>query len=89
MLQQYAGRLHRLFKTKKEVRIFDYVDIQVRVLEKMYQKRLNGYISMGYKVKGEKNMDAPLDVIFNKDDFLPVFSRDIATAEKEIVIVSP
>jgi superfamily II DNA or RNA helicase len=27
-LQQYAGRLHRLFKTKKEVRIYDYVDIQ-------------------------------------------------------------
>jgi superfamily II DNA or RNA helicase len=42
-LQQYAGRLHRLFATKKEVRIYDYVDIQVRMLEKMYQRRLNGY----------------------------------------------
>jgi len=88
-LQQYAGRLHRLFKTKKEVRIYDYVDIQVKMLERMYQKRLNGYASMGYKAKGEAAMDAPLDIIFNKDNFLPVFNQDILTAMKEIVIVSP
>jgi superfamily II DNA or RNA helicase len=88
-LQQYAGRLHRLFETKKEVRIYDYVDIQVKMLEQMYQKRLNGYASMGYKAKGEEAMDAPLDIIFNKDNFLPVFNQDIITARKEIVIVSP
>jgi superfamily II DNA or RNA helicase len=81
-LQQYAGRLHRLFETKKEVRIYDYVDIQVRMMEKMYQKRLNGYASMGYKAKGEDAMDVPLDIIFNKDSFLPVFSQDIAAAKK-------
>ncbi len=34
-LQQYAGRLHRLFETKKEVLVYDYVDIRVRMLEKM------------------------------------------------------
>jgi len=88
-LHQYAGRLHRLFKTKKEVRIYDYVDIQVRMLEKMYQKRLNGYASMGYKAKGEDAMDASLDIIFNKDNFLHVFNQDIVTAKKEILIVSP
>jgi superfamily II DNA or RNA helicase len=80
-LQQYAGRLHRLFKTKKEVRIYDYVDIQVKMLEKMYQKRLNGYASMGYKAKGEATMDAPLDIIFNKDNFLHVFNQDIVAAK--------
>jgi superfamily II DNA or RNA helicase len=88
-LQQYAGRLHRLFKTKKEVRIYDYVDIQVKMLEKMYQKRLNGYASMGYKAKGEESLDAPLDIIFDKDNFLPVFNQDIVTARKELIIVSP
>lgn len=88
-LQQYAGRLHRLFKTKKEVRIYDYVDIQVRMLEKMYQKRLNGYASMGYKAKGEESMNASMDIIFNKDNFLPVFNQNIVAAKKEIVIVSP
>ena len=88
-LQQYAGRLHRLFKTKKEVRIYDYVDIQVKMLERMYQKRLNGYASMGYKAKGEEMKDAPLDIIFDQDNFLPVFHQDISAAKKEILIVSP
>ena len=59
------SRLHGLFATKKEERIYDYVDIQVKMLEKMYQKRLNGYASIGYKAKGETSMDAPLDIIFN------------------------
>jgi superfamily II DNA or RNA helicase len=88
-LQQYAGRLHRLFKTKKEVRIYDYVDIQVKMLERMYHKRLNGYASMGYKAKGEEAIDTPLDIIFDKDNFLPVFNQDIVAADKEVVIVSP
>ncbi|WP_459903998.1 DEAD/DEAH box helicase family protein, partial [Desulfosarcina cetonica] len=88
-LQQYAGRLHRLYKSKKEVKIYDYVDLQVKMLEKMYQKRLNGYASMGYKAKGEEIDDTPLDIIFDKDNFLPVFNQDINTAEKEILIVSP
>jgi superfamily II DNA or RNA helicase len=88
-LQQYAGRLHRLYESKKEVKIYDYVDIQVRMLEKMYQKRLNGYASMGYKAKGEELDDTPLDIIFDKDNFLPVFNQDINAAKKEILIVSP
>ena len=88
-LQQYAGRLHRLFRTKKEVRIYDYVDIQVGMLERMYQKRLNGYASMGYKAKGEATSDAPPDIIFDKDNFLHIFNQDIVAATKEIIIVSP
>jgi phosphatidylserine/phosphatidylglycerophosphate/cardiolipin synthase-like enzyme len=88
-LQQYAGRLHRLFRTKKEVRIYDYVDIQVKMLERMYQKRLNGYAAMGYKAKGEEVNDSPLDIIINKDNFLPVFNQDISAAKKEVLVVSP
>jgi len=42
-LQQYVGRLHRLFANKNEVQIYDYVDIHVRMLERMYHKRLNEY----------------------------------------------
>ena len=49
-LQQYAGRLHRLHEGKEEVRIFDYVDEGIAVLESMYRKRLRGYKAMGYSV---------------------------------------
>ena len=88
-LQQYAGRLHRLFIDKKEVQIYDYVDIHVRMLERMYQKRLTGYASMGYKAKSEDIMSASFDIIFDKDSFLPVFNNDLASTKKEVLIVSP
>lgn len=88
-LQQYAGRLHRLYRTKKEVRIYDYVDIHITMLEKMYRKRLNGYASMGYKAKGDEIMKSPLDIIYDQDSFLPVFTQDCIGARKEIIIVSP
>ena len=47
---QCAGRLHRLHPGKKEVRIYDYVDRQVPVLTKMFEKRLRGYRALGYEV---------------------------------------
>ena len=47
-LVQYAGRLHRAHPGKREVRIFDYVDRDVPMLMRMFEKRLRGYRSMGY-----------------------------------------
>ncbi len=88
-LQQYAGRLHRLFEGKNEVRIYDYADIHVRMFEKMYNKRLSGYASIGYKAKGESFAAESVDIIFDKNDFLPVYSNDIVNAAREILIVSP
>jgi len=46
---QYAGRLHRLHKGKTDVRIYDYVDMHVPVLWRMYEKRLKTYKGMGYE----------------------------------------
>ncbi|MBA4411600.1 MAG: DEAD/DEAH box helicase family protein [Bacteroidota bacterium] len=88
-LQQYAGRLHRLFEGKNEVLIYDYADIHVRMFEKMYNKRLSGYAAIGYKAKGEGIATESIDIIFNKDNFLPVYSNDIVNASREILIVSP
>lgn len=88
-LQQYAGRLHRLFEGKNEALIFDYVDIHVRMFEKMYNKRLSGYASIGYKTKGESIGGESAAIIFDKNNFLPVYINDFANASKEIMIVSP
>ena len=46
---QYAGRLHRLYQGKSEVRIYDYVDINIPVLVKMHKKRLKAYKTLGYE----------------------------------------
>jgi superfamily II DNA or RNA helicase len=88
-LQQYAGRLHRLFENKKEVQIYDYVDIHVKTLEKMYRKRLSGYAAIGYRAKAESVTDEPADIIFDNNNFLSVYHNDMMNAMREAVIVSP
>ena len=47
-LSQYAGRLHRQHEGKREVRIYDYVDPQVPMLVRMFEKRLATYRAIGY-----------------------------------------
>jgi superfamily II DNA or RNA helicase len=49
-LQQYVGRLHRLHENKKEVLVYDYSDVLVPMLARMYKKRLAGYSALGYVV---------------------------------------
>ena len=49
-LQQYVGRLHRLHDNKRVVEVYDYVDPNVRMLARMYERRLRGYADMGYKI---------------------------------------
>jgi superfamily II DNA or RNA helicase len=49
-LVQYAGRLHRLYFNKKGVRIYDYVDAKVPMLDKMHKRRLHGYRAIGYEI---------------------------------------
>ena len=51
-LQQYAGRLHREHADKHEVRIYDYVDREVPMLLRMFERRLRGYRAIGY-ARGE------------------------------------
>lgn len=49
-LAQYAGRLHRLHKGKREVRILDYADLHIPVLARMFDRRCVAYPELGYAV---------------------------------------
>lgn len=53
-LQQYVGRLHRTHQHKKDVFVYDYVDIEIPMLVRMYQKRLKKYQAMGYTIEDNK-----------------------------------
>ena len=53
-LNHYAGRLHRIHDSKKKVVIYDYVDYNVPVLARMYDRRLKGYRSIGYEIEDDK-----------------------------------
>jgi superfamily II DNA or RNA helicase len=50
-LQQYVGRLHRLHDSKRVVQVYDYVDPNVTMLARMYERRLKGYDIIGYTVE--------------------------------------
>lgn len=51
IVQQYVGRLHRESAGKRLVRVYDYVDDGVPMLERMYRKRVRGYRALGYSVR--------------------------------------
>jgi len=51
-LIQYSGPLHRRHPAKSEVRIYDYVDREVPMLLRMFEKRLTTYRAIGY-ARGE------------------------------------
>jgi superfamily II DNA or RNA helicase len=50
-LEQYVGRLHRTYENKKVVQVYDYLDINVPMLMRMFKKRLKGYKSIGYVIE--------------------------------------
>lgn len=47
---QYAGRLHRYHQDKDDIRIYDYVDANVSVLDAMSRKRNKTYKMLGYSI---------------------------------------
>ena len=50
MIAQYAGRLHRMHDLKREVRVYDYADLNVPMLARMFDRRCKGYESIGYTI---------------------------------------
>ena len=85
---QYAGRLHRNYEGKREVWIYDYVDIHIPSLERMYHKRLKGYAELGYQVK-LTGKDVEPSRIYGSRTYLKPFLEDLRIATESVLIVSP
>ncbi|MFP4157127.1 MAG: TOTE conflict system archaeo-eukaryotic primase domain-containing protein [Opitutales bacterium] len=49
-IAQYMGRLHRLYANKQEVQVYDYADLDVSMLERMFDKRCACYEKIGYSI---------------------------------------
>ena len=89
-IEQFAGRLHRDYDTKTEVIIYDYVDSHIRVLEKMYHKRLRIYKKIGYEICNNVIVEKQnANTIFDIDSYEKVYAKDLLEANKEIIISSP
>lgn len=100
LVAQYAGRLHRENEGKKDVRIYDYIDIHEPVCKNMYRKRLKGYSAIGYRVLSKDTQtlfDNTDDLqtssyegqIFNGNTFRLAFMQNLKSSRQSIVISSP
>lgn len=49
-IAQYVGRLHRLFEGKRTVQVYDYADLEIPMLSRMFDRRCAGYEAVGYTI---------------------------------------
>jgi superfamily II DNA or RNA helicase len=83
-IAQYAGRLHRFYDGKREVRVYDYADLDVPMLARMFDRRCRGYEAVGYTVllPASAIPGWPADVVLPSD---PVWKRDYAGSVRRLV----
>jgi len=83
-IAQYVGRLHRLYDGKREVRVYDYADLNVPMLARMFDRRSRGYEAIGYKMQlpGSAVPGWPADVPLPID---PEWKSQYATTVRRLV----
>lgn len=90
VVEQYAGRLNRDYAGKKNVIVYDYVDSHIPMFDNMYAKRLRAYKQIGFEVctgiKGEKQT---ANAIYDGENYIETFQRDLLEANRNIIISSP
>ena len=88
---QQSGRLHREFEGKTEVVVYDYVDVSVPMLERMYKKRLKTYGNLGYEVCSPADEDEGTNggYFVGQSDWLGRFEADIRKAKRSILVRAP
>jgi superfamily II DNA or RNA helicase len=83
-IAQYVGRLHRLYDGKRDVRVYDYADLNVPMLGRMFDRRCRGYEAVGYTivVPASAIPGWPADVPLPSD---PMWKRDYAASVRRLV----
>jgi len=81
---QYVGRLHRLYESKTEVRVYDYADLNVPMLSRMFDRRCQGYEAVGYTVllPGNAVPNWPAEIPLPVD---PQWKSDYAATVRRLV----
>ncbi len=89
-VEQFAGRINRDYEGKKDVVIYDYIDQHVKVLDRMYHKRLRTYRQIGYEICSDIHSEmAPKNAIYDFQNYKDIYKDDLKNAAKEIIISSP
>ncbi|HEV2971082.1 MAG TPA: DEAD/DEAH box helicase family protein [Pirellulales bacterium] len=81
---QYVGRLHRLHHRKREVQVYDYADLNVPMLARMFDRRCRGYEAVGYQIQLPASAAAgwPVDVPLPVD---PEWKRDYSASVRRLI----
>jgi len=81
---QYVGRLHRLHERKREVMVYDYADLNVPMLARMFDRRCRGYEAAGYRIllPASAVPGWPADVPLPVD---PAWKRDYAASVRRLI----
>lgn len=88
LVAQYVGRLHRRREGKDEVVVYDYVDMNVRMLDGMYRKRLKEYAAQGYELRPAVDEGDVRGEFVTPEAYLERFESDVAKAAKTLVVAS-
>jgi superfamily II DNA or RNA helicase len=83
-LAQYVGRLNRQRIDKKEVSVYDYVDIQSRIYSNMFLKRQRGYKSLGFDLVSELETK---QYLYNIDTYEEKLIDDLKSATDSIIFM--
>jgi superfamily II DNA or RNA helicase/very-short-patch-repair endonuclease len=83
-IAQYAGRLHRICDGKREVRVYDYADLNVPMLARMFDRRCRGYEAVGYTLilPASAIPGWPTDVVLPSE---PAWKRDYSASVRRLV----
>lgn len=90
IIAQYAGRLHREYHGKTDVRIYDYIDIRLPLCERMYQRRLKGYAAIGYQLLENEPSVTELhpQSLFSGNNYQASLVEHISQAKHSVLIAA-
>jgi very-short-patch-repair endonuclease len=83
-IAQYVGRLHRPHERKREARVYDYADLNVPMLARMFDRRCRGYEGIGYTIllPASAVPGWPADIPLPLD---PAWKKDYAASVRRLV----
>lgn len=87
-IEQYTGRIHRNVEGKDMVKVYDYVDAHIPMLEGMFHKRLKQYQEEGYFLQEQNQIIEVSQLMYEGQSYKHVFLEDIKASSSEILIMN-
>lgn len=85
-VEQYVGRLNRALNSKKELRVYDYVDMFVPMLMNMYRRRKKTYRYLDYEIVNDEFSTQKGLQIF-EGNYQRILSKSVESAMSLLIIV--